>query len=213
MYDELEIGRIQPDLPHIRRRVADILNYSKAPPAAALDIGCGKGEVALALASRGFRCSGIDMKKRVIDHLNERYPEVSWRCATTDELEQEGQMFDVITMYHVLEHISHPVDCLTKIAKLLRPGGLMVIEVPNVGGLEAGLKGSNWHYYKVDHVNYFRPSDLRRVGKLSGLKFLGMKGYQHFSHPQDVWWKDFIKTGMARVGFKDVISMFFKRPE
>ena len=211
-YDELEIGKIQPNLPHIRRRIHDILSYAKPPPGTALDVGCGKGEVSLALASHGFQCAGIDMKKKVIDHLKEHHPEVSWRCAMTDELQEEGQIFDIITMYHVLEHISNPVECLTKITKLLRPGGLTVIEVPNMGGLEARLKGPKWHYYKVDHVNYFRPPDLRRVGDLSGLEFLGMKGYQHFSHPQDVWWKDFIKGGMARLGFQDVISMFFRMP-
>ena len=41
-------------------------------------------------------------------------------------------------------------------------------------------------------------------------RVLGVKGYQHFSYPQDVMWKDFVKGAMALAGFKDVISVFLE---
>jgi 2-polyprenyl-3-methyl-5-hydroxy-6-metoxy-1,4-benzoquinol methylase len=209
VYDEANIGTSNPHQPHIRRRVADVMRLAK-PPGRALDIGCGKGEVSLLLAQQGFQCTGIDMKPALIRHLQAHYSHVTWRAAMSHELEAEGEQFDVITMYHVLEHISHPVETLRRICRLGKPGGLLVVEVPNVGGLEAKLKGKHWHYYKVDHVNYFRPTDLLQVAEQAGLEVLGTRGYQHFSYPQDVLWKDVVKGAIAYAGFKDVISVFMR---
>jgi 2-polyprenyl-3-methyl-5-hydroxy-6-metoxy-1,4-benzoquinol methylase len=209
VYDEPGEFKVNSQQPHIQRRVRDILQFNH-PPGRALDVGCGKGEVSLALAQAGFDCTGLDMKERLIRHLQRQQPTVRWMRAMTDELERMGEQFDVITLYHVLEHVSKPIECLVNLKRLLRPGGLLVLEVPNVGGWEARLKGYRWHYYKVDHVNYFRPNDLVRAAKMAGLQVVGVKGYQHFSHPQNVWWKDFVKGSLARLGFQDVISVFLR---
>ncbi len=211
VYDEPGDFAINPQQPHIQRRVRDILRF-KQPPGRALDVGCGKGEVSVALVQVGFDCTGLDMKERLINYLQRHQPTVRWMRADTDELERMGEQFDVISLYHVLEHLSKPVECLANIKRLLLPGGLVVIEVPNVNGWEAKLKGPNWHYYKVDHVNYFRPSDLKHVAEVCGLRVLAVRGYQHFSYPQEVWWKDVIKGTAGRIGFQDVVSIFLRVP-
>ena len=208
-YDELEIGPILPGLPHVQRRVRDVLRF-KQPPGRALDIGCGKGELSLALHEKGFECAGIDMKPRVISHLQAHSPQIAWRCALTTDLAAISERFDVLTMYHVLEHISDPKAALRAVKALANPGALIVIEVPHVGGWEARLKGPHWHYYKVDHVNYFRASDLLRLAAELDLTVLGIRGYQHFSYPQAVLWKDLIKGAMGWLGFQDVISVFLQ---
>jgi SAM-dependent methyltransferase len=208
-YDEPEIGSIRPGLPHIQRRVRDVLRFKK-PPGLALDIGCGKGELALALHERGFECTGIDMKLDVISHLQTQFPQIAWRCALTTKLAAMPGRFDVLTMYHVLEHISDPRMALRAVKALANPGALIVIEVPHVGGWEARWKGPRWHYYKVDHVNYFRASDLLRLAADLNLTVLGVRGYQHFSYPQNILWKDLIKGAMGWLGFQDVISVFLQ---
>jgi len=77
-----------------------------------------------------------------------------------------------------------------------------------VAGLKARLLGKRWDYYKVDHVNYFRASDLRRLAADLDLTVLMTRGYQHFSYPQHVLWKDVIKGALGLVGFQDVVSVF-----
>lgn len=210
-FDEPEVGTIRPGLPHIQRRVRDILRF-KQPPGRALDIGCGKGEVALALNEKGFACAGIDMKPRIISYLRTHSPQVRWRCAEVSELAALSERFDVLTMYHVLEHIPNPTAALVTVKALANPGALIVIEVPHVGGWGARLTGTRWHYYKVDHVNYFRAADLRRLAAAVDLTVRGVRGYQHFSYPQDVLWKDAIKGTLGWLGFKDVISFFLEQP-
>ena len=209
VYDELQIGPIRPALPHIQRRVRDVLSF-KQPPGRTLDIGCGKGEVALALRQVGFEATGIDMKSRVMSHLQERHPEVHWRCATASELAGLSERFDVLTLYHVLEHITDPRAALATVKALANPGALIVVEVPNVAGWKALLQGPRWGYYKIDHVNYFRPRDLHRLAADLDLTVLATRGYQHFSYPQYVLWKDVIKGALGVVGFQDVVSVFLR---
>lgn len=207
--DEAEIGPLRPWLPHIRRRVRDVLRY-KQPPGTVLDIGCGKGEVALALYEKGFDCAGIDMKPGLVSQLQAHCPQVRWRCALTTDLASFALRYDVLTLYHVLEHVPDPRAVMASVKALAKPGALIVIEVPNVGGWEARLKGSRWHYYKVDHVSYFRAADLLRLAVELDLDVLGIRGYQHFSYPQDVLWKDVIKGALGLIGFQDVVSVFLR---
>lgn len=206
-FDQAEIGVIRPQWPHIQRRVKDVLRL-KRPPGLALDVGCGKGEVALALSEKGFRCTGMDMKQGLISHLRTGFPQVEWTSASMSDLAGQGRRFDLVTMYHVLEHIPDPGAALAAARSLANPGALIVIEVPNVGGWEARLKGRKWHYYKADHVSYFRLRDLTRLAAEARLEVVAIRGYQHFSYPQGVIWKDWIKGALGWLGFKDVISVF-----
>lgn len=212
-YDEAQIGTPRPWLPHIRRRVRDLLCYAQAP-ATVLDIGCGKGELTLALQQQGFECEGIDMKPALVAQLQAECPQVRWRCAVAADLVALGESYDIVTLYHVLEHMPDPRLAMSTVRKLARPGALVAIEVPNTGGLEARLKGRNWDYYKVDHVSYFRVRDLFKLASEFNMDVLGVRGYQHFSYPQDILWKDLIKGALGLIGFKDVVSVFLRvRPE
>ena len=62
----------------------------------------------------------------------------------------------------------------------------------------------------MDHVNYFRPNDLHRLAADLDLTVLATRGYQHFSYPQRVLWKDAVKGVLAMVGFQDVVSVFLR---
>jgi ubiquinone/menaquinone biosynthesis C-methylase UbiE len=182
------------------------------PPGRCLDIGCGNGEVSLALRVAGFEATGVDMNKRRIAHLNATHPEVEWKCERVEDLVRSQERFDVITMFHVFEHLSQPQQALAEVCKLANPGGLIVIEVPNVGGMEARLKGRSWHYYKVDHVGYFKPRHLVGAMTSCGLKLLDVRGYQHFSFPQNHAIKDAVKSALAALNFKDVICAIAVKP-
>jgi len=206
VHDE-PIGAVRPHQPHLMRRVRDIMRL-RPPPASALDIGCGKGEMPLLLAEHGYRAAGLEMKQHYVEYLCQRHPGPRWLACDVAQLANTGELFDVISLYHVLEHVARPLEFLGHVRRICAPGALMVVEVPNAGGFEARLKGRKWHYYKVDHVSYFTERDLLAMADRTGWRVLKVKGYQHFSHPQHVWWKDAVKSGLACLGFKDVISIF-----
>lgn len=203
-------GEINPRQPHIERRVRDILRFRK-PPGSAIDIGCGKGEVSLRLAEAGFKCAGLDFKPRLIRFLRERAPQIEWIERDASSLADEGRRFDVVTLYHVLEHIPRPLEVFGDFVRLLEPGGLLVVEVPNAGGLRARWQGGRWHYCKVDHVNYFKERHLRQLGHKWGLEVVDVRHFYHLSYPQGHPLKDAVKGALAVVGMADVIGAFYRK--
>lgn len=209
-YTPAAFDDIRPGQPHLRRRVADLRRY--VPRGRTLDVGCGRGEVSLLLAEAGFAAEGIDESPCAIEHLQARFPHIQWHCGSVLERVDELGTFDAVTLYHVLEHLRRPREAVARLRRLLRPGGLLVVEVPNAGGLKARLKGPRWHYYRRHHLSYFRAEHLVRLAELAGLAVVEMKGFYHSSFPQQVWWKDWIKGALAGVGFQDVVTLFARNP-
>ena len=98
-----------------------------------LDVGCGAGLAAEALARRGCDVLGIDAAVDVIDvaraHGGETGP--AYRVATAEDLLAEGQRFQVITALEVIEHVPDPAAFVRVLVRLLEPGGLLFLSTLN----------------------------------------------------------------------------------
>ncbi|MDH3975267.1 MAG: class I SAM-dependent methyltransferase [Deltaproteobacteria bacterium] len=197
------------NLPHIKRRIEDIIRYASS--GYTLDIGCNTGEVAVRLSHLGFSSSGIDINKTIMNRLRSTYPGVRWYSGLIEDLISNIGKYDVITLYHVLEHIAEPVELLKRIDKALNPKGILIIEVPNVSGLHARIKGTGWHYYHRDHLCYYSPEHLDLMANKLGYEILDKKSFYHLSYPQGVFWKDTLKNFLSSIGFKDIISIFLRK--
>jgi len=201
---------VNPNRSFIQHRVKQIRRYVSSGRCG--ELGCGLGETAIALARHGFTVEAVDESSNAVNFLKARYPEVSWHCERLDAfLERATESFDVITLYHVLEHIPFPGAICDLIARVVRPEGLLVVEVPNVAGLHARLWRWKWWYWLDHHVNYFHIGSLRRLLEPRGFRLLEVEGKYHFSHPQGVLWKDVLKGTLARIGFADVICTYWMR--
>jgi SAM-dependent methyltransferase len=79
--------------------------------------------------------------------------------------------FDVITMWHVLEHLPDPRAALDRAASLLRPGGTVIVSVPNNDSLQARLGGDTWlHLDIARHICHFNPGSLSQLVEHAGLE-------------------------------------------
>lgn len=133
-----------------------------------LDVGAAGGNFVAVAAEGGFRARGVEPTPRFAAVAQARGAEVLQ--GTLEELDLPPASLDVVTMWHVLEHIPHPVEELRRVRAALRPGGVLAIEVPNAGGVAARLQGAGWPSLEPDvHVNQFAPATLRLALERAGL--------------------------------------------
>lgn len=97
---------------------------------AVVDLGCGDGSFLLGLGSRAGRVVGIDHHRPTIERLRGQNIE-AYTTAFSEFAEAEAQRFDVVTCFHVLEHVRDPVVTVAAARACLRPGGRLFLSVPN----------------------------------------------------------------------------------
>lgn len=176
------------------------------------ELGCGIGETAIALVDAGYQVVGVEESAKAINFLQKEYPRVEWSNSSIPEfLKGNPASFDAISMFHVLEHMPYPKRIVKLMDTSLRPDGIIVIEVPDVGGGLARLQGAKWDYFLDHHVNYF---DIRSLNKLFGLfryRMVFLERTYHFSFPQGNLFKDTVKGTLARLGLNSIIRTVWSR--
>lgn len=203
-YEDWTPGPINESLPWIQARV-DIVKRLKSSGAVA-DLGCGISETAIALTKAGFSTIGVEESAKAINFLKSRYPSTEWVNENIlDFATRNPGAFDVVTMFHVLEHIPRPENAIRLVDRSLRPGGIVVIEVPDVDGGIARFKGERWDYFVNHHVNYFSVKSLQNLMQQFGYRRRYLERTYHFSHPQGDMLKDMVKGALARLGVNSII--------
>jgi 2-polyprenyl-6-hydroxyphenyl methylase/3-demethylubiquinone-9 3-methyltransferase len=162
----------------------------------ALDVGCGGGILAEAMARRGARVTGIDLAEKPLKvaqlHLLESRLEVRYELASAEDYAaRHAGGFDVLTCMEMLEHVPDPASAVAACARLLRPGGRAIFSTINrnpkaylfaVIGAEYVLnllpKGTH------DYARFIRPSELAQWCRASGLRTLEMTGMQYNPLPR-----------------------------
>jgi len=101
-----------------------------------LDVGCGGGILAEALAQQGARVTGIDMAELSLKvaklHLHESALEIDYQLSTVEAFaEHHAAQFDIVTCLELLEHVPDPASVITSAAHLLKPGGVMFLSTIN----------------------------------------------------------------------------------
>ena len=138
------------------------------PRPAFLEVGSSIG-LGLSVAARyGFEVVGVEPDRGAADWA-ERYGFEVHRDYFRADLFPDRK-FDVVMTLDVLEHVPDPVGFLCEIRKILKPGGLVLVQVPNAGALITWLEGSrNQIYNGLIHLNYFDPASLNRTALTAGL--------------------------------------------
>jgi 2-polyprenyl-3-methyl-5-hydroxy-6-metoxy-1,4-benzoquinol methylase len=160
----------QPRLKHVYRAGKVALGRFKlagrlaAPPARVLDCGAGGGEFSYLLTSRGYRLTGIEPNDGYREFARAEYG-VDLRPGTLDDNDFAPGEFDLITIFHVLEHVPDPRAALARLSGWLKPGGHLYVEVPNA--VTAVSSPSN--LYHRAHLFYFAAEPLAALAQGVGL--------------------------------------------
>jgi SAM-dependent methyltransferase len=147
---------------------------------AALDLGCGLGVFARRLSRLAEHVVGVDGHAAALRDAAARDPDIVWVQADVARTPFAGRQFDVITLLDVLEH-AEPAPLLSEIARLLAPGGLLLVSVPAFPALWSALDESAGH-----RCRYTR-STLRREIEAAGLAWESSTHFQMTLFPL-LWW-------------------------
>jgi SAM-dependent methyltransferase len=132
-----------------------------------LDVGCGNGDFLATLARRGWHVSGTDLSAVACDQA--RGKGIVTHEGPLTEANLPATDFDVITLWHVLEHLPDPTVELAEARRLLRDDGLLVLEVPNSGTPTFRLCGKDWVCLDVPrHLQHFTPPTLQQLLRQAG---------------------------------------------
>jgi 2-polyprenyl-3-methyl-5-hydroxy-6-metoxy-1,4-benzoquinol methylase len=135
--------------------------------AVALDLGCGDGSF-LALANRcGWHVVGADPDEMAVEAARKRGFDI--HLGGVEVFEGQEARFDLITMNHVIEHLHDPVDDLAACYRLLKPGGRIWIETPNIQSYGHKSFGTNWRGLEAPrHLVLFSRKTLYRALSRAG---------------------------------------------
>jgi SAM-dependent methyltransferase len=139
------------------------------PPARLLDVGAGRGRFVAHARARGYDADGIEPSARGVTGARDSYGVALTRAGIDDAQIGPGSV-DVVTLWHVLEHLDDPGGALARIHGWLRPGGGLVVGVPNLGSLQARVGGARWFHLDLPrHRTHFTVAGLRAA--LAGAGF------------------------------------------
>lgn len=138
-----------------------------------LDVGCGNGRYLTTMRALGWDVQGVEfsesgVKACLMSGLRVHHGDLA-------SASFPDRSFDLITARHVIEHIPEPHPFMAELARILRPGGRLVIETPCSTAL--GRQWFNTHWYANDvprHLFLFSPANLERLGTIHGLRKTGL---------------------------------------
>lgn len=146
-----------------------------------LDVGCGRGAALRPLLAAGCEVHGFELTADALSGID---PRIHTRVAgSLVEAGFEPASFDMVILWHVLEHVPNPREVLSEIARLLRPRGLLIVAVPNYSSLQARFSGPAWFHLDLPrHLFQFPVGALRRLLTDVGLT---CRSEHHFSLRQN----------------------------
>lgn len=138
-----------------------------------LDIGCGVGDFLHVAEHNGWQCTGVEPSEEAREIARQR---IKGDLLYSEDLEQlPDQSFDLITMWHVLEHVDDLKWQVAQLQRLIKPEGRIVIAVPNYRSYDGRFYNAFWAAYDVPrHLNHFNKTVLTKIFKTSGLSLVSM---------------------------------------
>lgn len=169
-------------------RLLFIEHYLELQDKQVLDLGCGGGILSEAMAMKKAVVTGLDADQQSIavasKHAETSGLSIDYRCSAIERF--EAPAFDVITCMEMLEHVKEPEAVISHCARLLKPGGYLLLSTIN-RTLQAyasvviaaeyilGLLPKQTH----DYDKFIKPSELAAMARDSGLEVLGLKGIHY----------------------------------
>lgn len=163
-----------------------------------LELGAAAGGFLNVMRARGWKVDGVEVSRDAVE-LAKKENGVDIFCGTLAEFESD-ETYEVVCMYHSLEHTPNPAYVIDRSYELLKPRGIIVIEVPNLAGFDARFNRERklLSYDLPRHLNHFTPAIITKTLEKKGFEILDI----------DLYYPDFIlrlaEARTARLPKRDV---------
>lgn len=143
------------------------------PQGSIFDIGCGFGHFLLAGRQLGYDVAGVETSKANVRFVREQ---LGIAVEENDFFQvAETKTYDLVTAWDVLEHIDGADRMVEKAARILKPDGYFILQVPQLDSFFSRLLGSRWWAMGLDHVNYFSKQTIQRLLQDHGLQVVAIR--------------------------------------
>jgi 2-polyprenyl-3-methyl-5-hydroxy-6-metoxy-1,4-benzoquinol methylase len=146
-----------------------------------LDFGCGGGAFLDRMSKRGWQLTGLDSSAASVERVRDRLG-LDVLCGTLPHPDLSPATFDLITMWHSLEHVHQPLQVLREAHRLLVPGGRLVVAVPNIDSLPFRWFGHTWYGLDLPrHLTHFASWTLYLMLHRAGFRVGPIRMVRHSS--------------------------------
>jgi 2-polyprenyl-3-methyl-5-hydroxy-6-metoxy-1,4-benzoquinol methylase len=151
------------------RKINIQVNNAKEPSERrVLDIGCGRANLLQSLSGLGYECHGIE---RSDYEFPSNLEDIFFYNKPLETIQFKPELFDVVIMWHSLEHMSNPAEIIKEIYRIIKPNGLLVIAVPNFESIQRNLFRSKWFHLDL-------PRHTHHFGKKALINYLELNGFR-----------------------------------
>jgi SAM-dependent methyltransferase len=151
-----------------------LVALSELRPGRVLDVGSGRGDLAVVLDQKGWRVTGVEPSEAAC--IDARRRGLEFECGTlADVAVRLDPGYDAVVFQHSLEHVTEPLEDLARTRKLLRSGGILLISVPNFDCWQRKRFGSSWFHLDLPrHRSHFSAAGLDRLVRRVGFQPIGL---------------------------------------
>jgi len=158
---------------------------------AVLDVGCGGGILAEAMAQKGARVTGIDMAELSLKvakmHLHESELEVDYQLSTVEAFaQQNAAQYDIVTCLEMLEHVPDPASIIAAVSRLLKPEGLLFLSTLNRNpkSFALAILGAEYILRMLprgthEYRKFIKPSELAAALRANGMQVRDITGMSY----------------------------------
>lgn len=188
-----------------RERAHDVLTRIERHerPGHLLDIGCGYGYLLQLATERGWQAVGVNPNAREAQYARAEMG-VAVPARIVEEAGFPDASFDVVSLVEVLEHLADPVSVLSQANRVLRPGGLLYLQTPDLDCVEARLLKRRWvMLYVNSHWFFYSDRPLRQLLQRTGFRVVERPLWARGRH---VWGVP-LKFALGLLGFSSLTSI------
>lgn len=158
-------------------RLRKIFRLSGGKKVSVLDVGCGNGSFLRTVLEKGFDAYGTELAPESHFENNKLQPRICKK--ELPECGFEENKFDIITMWHTLEHFYNPLSYLLEVKRILKDDGVLIIEIPNFESWQSRIAKGDWFHLDVPrHLAHYAPKSISAFLNSAGFFVLKIS---HFS--------------------------------